>query len=329
MSNQKRPAFDTLALILADNNKYGYFIYRNNQDRIEKQKQEEISRIQGKYDTANSQVDLLILTEEEQANINTQLESVKKALEEKNITEETNNTIESINNTIGEIKTNNNTLLTNKENELNGINIDRFNEEQRNRVTELQNQYHELKEQSNYKQAQAKIQEVIDYVNNTNGEITKAEEEERARQEEEERKRQEEERKRQTSNNKTSTANNYTPTQQPTAPVQQQTTTTQVEQKRVDITVNPNYTVQDNGDSYRIKVSGTVTNNNDLSFWSVRVIVTVYSSNGIKLDYCYPFYSELNANETAILNGDILINKNDVPDSNFTYKVQTQYSSIK
>ena len=301
----------------------GYFIYRNNQDRIEKQKQEEISRIQGKYDTANSQVDLLILTEEEQANINTQLESIKKALEEKNITEEINNTVESINKTIEEIKTNNTTLLTNKENELNGINIDRFNEEQRNKVTELQNQYHELKEQSNYKQAQAKIQEVIDYVNNTNGEITKAEEEERARQEEENRVN--------SNSNKTSTTNNYTPIQKPTAtaPVQQQQAPTQqtapvqqtptqqtpVQQPStpvlptqptkptsLNVSVNPTYTITETNSRYAIKVGGTITNNSNWNLGFIRVDVDVYSSNNVKIKTIPIIYNNrLNAGETALL----------------------------
>lgn len=79
---------------------------------------------------------------------------------------------DSTNKIIEEIRVNSDLII--KENQLNSIIIERFSEEQKNKVTELKRQYYELKEQNRYKEAQEKIKELVNYENNTREEIEKA-----------------------------------------------------------------------------------------------------------------------------------------------------------
>ena len=94
----------------------GYIVYDSYQDKLEQEKQELIVNTEEKYNTLLSQTQLLIFNEEEQKKINVDLESIKKAIEEENVTEETKNVIENINSQIEETKNNNITLLNGSEN---------------------------------------------------------------------------------------------------------------------------------------------------------------------------------------------------------------------
>lgn len=68
----------------------------------------------------------------------------------------------STNKIIEEIRVNRDLII--KENQLNSIIIDNFSERQKNKITELKEQYYELKEQNKYKEAQEKIQELINMI---------------------------------------------------------------------------------------------------------------------------------------------------------------------
>lgn len=63
---------------------------------------------------------------------------------------------------IEEIRVNRDLII--KENQLNSIRIDDFSKGQENTITELKEQYYELKEQNKYKEAQEKIQELINMI---------------------------------------------------------------------------------------------------------------------------------------------------------------------
>lgn len=164
----------------------GYIIYDKYQENLIQEEQNILEDTKQKYTNLNSQIELLILNEEEQNKISSDLAIIKNAIENGHITPEISNTVEDVNTKIEKIKANNISVLTEKEAEVNNIDVSKFNEEQNNKVAELQNQYNSLKEQRNYKEAQNKIQEVIDYKNNTNAEITKAEQDAEAQRQAEE-----------------------------------------------------------------------------------------------------------------------------------------------
>ena len=155
-----------------------------------------------------------------------------------------------------------------------------FNEEQKNKSTELQNQYQELKNQGKYKDAQVKVQECIDYKNNTNAEITKAEQEAEA-----ERIRQEEAKKQQTSQKKPTQSTQQTTTQstQQTAPqqstqqqstpqqsqVQEKPTTTQPDKMYDSEAIDISYSGSYNAETGVYTITGTITNKTNYSFSKV------------------------------------------------------------
>lgn len=254
----------------------GYVAYEKYQDKLLKEKQELIANSLEKCNIIETQMALLILSEEEQQGINVELENIKKAINEENITENTTVSINNLNNKIEKIKANNNTFLTDKENELNGINVEKFNEEQNNKSAELQNQYQELKSQGKYKEAQAKIQEGIDYKNNTNAEITKAEEEaeaERIRQEEEKKKQQTSQKKPTQSTQQTTTQTTTQTTPQQSTPqqsqVQEQPTTTQPDKMYGSEAIDISYSGSYNAETGVYTITGTITNKTNYSFSKV------------------------------------------------------------
>ena len=110
----------------------GYIAYEKYQEKMIREKQELIEDTNAKYESINTTIELLILNEEEQREINEQMEKVKKAIDDENITEETHNVIENINRKIEEIKSNNKSLIEQKETESNGI--DRSTELQRSSI---------------------------------------------------------------------------------------------------------------------------------------------------------------------------------------------------
>ena len=55
----------------------GYICYEKYQEKVEIQKQEQIEDIQAKYNNFNSQIESLILSEEEQKQINGEMEKIK------------------------------------------------------------------------------------------------------------------------------------------------------------------------------------------------------------------------------------------------------------
>lgn len=257
----------------------GYFIHEKYQEQQEKQKQELIVNTQEQVEVINSQISMLILSEEEQNEIHMNIEKIEKSIENKNITEEITNTIDTIKSRIEEIKINNISLLEQKENESNQINIDKFNEGQKVKITELQNQYTDLKNNGKYKEAQTKIQEIIDNKNNTNAEIAKAEEEEKARQEAE--------KKKQTSNTSSSYSNkNNSNNSSSSSTIQQQQQPTQATSTKppkptaMTASFNPNYTVTNYGGDYVIKCTGVLKNTNTYyKLLDANVIVTITDAN--------------------------------------------------
>ena len=58
----------------------GYICYEKYQEKVEIQKQEQIEDIQAKYNNFNSQIESLILSEEEQTQINGEMEKIKDAI---------------------------------------------------------------------------------------------------------------------------------------------------------------------------------------------------------------------------------------------------------
>ena len=147
----------------------GYVCYNKYQQKIELQKQEQKQELEKwvkeNYENSNSQIEELILNEEEQNEINAEIEKVKVALENGDITENTKEIVQVIMQKIQQMQQSNITILENKEKELNEIDVSKFNEEQNKKVQELQNTYTELKENGKYKEAQAKIDEIIEYKN--------------------------------------------------------------------------------------------------------------------------------------------------------------------
>jgi len=69
---------------------------------------------------------------------------------------------DSTNKIIEEIRVNSDLVI--KENQLNSIRINDFSEKQKNTIIELKEQYYELKEQNKYGEAQEKIQELVNTI---------------------------------------------------------------------------------------------------------------------------------------------------------------------
>lgn len=154
-----------------------YVIYEKYQENLAQERQALLENTKQKYEKINSDIEKLILSEEEQKEINEQIETVKKAIDNNNISNETSSIIEDITSRIAEIKTNNNSNLEEEEKKSNEIDISKFNDEQKKKIDELLKEYNNLKNEEKYKEAQTKMKEIIDYKNNTNEEITKTEEE--------------------------------------------------------------------------------------------------------------------------------------------------------
>jgi len=153
-----------------------YVVQSDNKNVVTVDNEQVILGMQERYNKLNGEIELLILSEEEQNQINTDLATIKNAIEEKNITDTTNGIVDKLEQQIEGIKNSNISVLTEKENELTAINIEKFNEEQKAKSTELQTAYNNLKNEGKYKEAKAKIEELIQYNNTTNEEISKAEE---------------------------------------------------------------------------------------------------------------------------------------------------------
>lgn len=157
-----------------------YIIYGKYQENLVKEKQILLENTKQKYESINSDIEKLILSEGEQKEISEQIETVKSAIDNNSISDETSSIIDDITSKIAELKTNNNSILEEQEKKSDEIDISKFNDEQKKKIDELKKEYNNLKNEEKYREAKTKIDEIIDYKNNTNNEILKAEEEAKA-----------------------------------------------------------------------------------------------------------------------------------------------------
>ena len=114
-----------------------YIIYEKYQENLVQEKQALLENTKQKYESINSDIEKLILSEEEQKEINEQIETVKSAIDNNSISDETSSIIEDITSKITEIKSNNNSILEEQEKKSNEIDISKFNDEQKKKIDEL------------------------------------------------------------------------------------------------------------------------------------------------------------------------------------------------
>ena len=115
-----------------------YIIYEKYQENLIQEKRALLENTKQKYESINSDIEKLILSEEEQKEINEQIEMVKNAIDNDIITDEISSTIENITSKIEKIETNNNSILEEEEKKSNEIDISKFNEEQKKKVEEFE-----------------------------------------------------------------------------------------------------------------------------------------------------------------------------------------------
>lgn len=333
-----------------------YVAQNDNKNVVTVDNEPEILGMQERYNKLNGEIELLILSEEEQNQINTDLATIKNAIEEKNITDTTKSIVDKLEQKVEEIKNSNISVLTEKENELTAISIEKFNEEQKAKSTELQTAYNNLKNEGKYKEAKAKIEELIQYNNTTNEEISKAEETAKKNQSTTNRKPSSQ--SSQTSSQQTTTQTQPSQTTQPSTPTPepepeqpaQPTTPNEPEQPTtpsepvqpeptpepepeptptkptsLQVSFNPTYSVIDRGDSYRVDYSGVITNNANWNLSLVCVRIYVYC-DGIQVGSSIRAVHNLTAGGSGMVSGLIMIDKDIVPHSNFTYSFN--YSSF-
>lgn len=92
-----------------------YIIYEKYQENLIQEKRALLENTKQKYESINSDIEKLILSEEEQKEINEQIEMVKNAIDNDIITDEISSTIENITSKIEKIETNNNSILEEEE----------------------------------------------------------------------------------------------------------------------------------------------------------------------------------------------------------------------